>query len=129
LKNLSGALAVNDTFKVFNASSTLGSFSSVVSQTPGQVVTWDVSQVSAGGNGTVKVASAAPAPITATVSGGTLNLSWPAGSIGATLQVQTNSLSSGLGTNWVAVPNSASVNTISIPVNPAAGAVFYRLTF
>jgi hypothetical protein len=127
LKNISGALAVNDTFTLFNASAYSSSFSSVISQTPGQTVTWDTTKLAV--NGTVKVLSVAPLAVVLTnsVSGGNLNLSWPPSQIGATLQSQTNSLNVGLSTNWVAVPGSTATNKISIPINSAAGSVFYRL--
>lgn len=65
--------------------------------------------------------------LTNAVSGGNLTLSWPADHTGWTLQVQTNSLGKGLGTNWVDVPGSTSINTVSIPITTTNGAVFYRL--
>jgi hypothetical protein len=49
--------------------------------------------------------------------------------LGWTLQVQTNSLSSGLGTNWVTVPGSTTVTNVSIPVNASDDSVFYRLMY
>lgn len=70
-----------------------------------------------------------PTNITATVSGNQLVLSWPADHTGWTLEAQTNSLSTGLGTNWVPVANSASVNSITNTVDPKQGAVFYRLIY
>jgi autotransporter-associated beta strand protein len=129
LKNLSGSLAVNDTFKLFDAATYVGSFSSVVSQTLGQTVTWDVSQLAPGGNGTVKVLTAVPipVPITPVVSGTNFNLSWPSNQTGWQLQAQTNSLATGLGTNWVTVPGSTNVNQVTFPINRAQGSVFYRL--
>jgi len=45
------------------------------------------------------------------------------------LQIQTNGLSKGPGTNWAAVPNSQLANQIFIPVNPANGSVFLRLIY
>jgi fibronectin-binding autotransporter adhesin len=47
-----------------------------------------------------------PTNITATVAGGGLTLSWPADHMGWRLEVQTNVLSAGLGTNWVTVEGS-----------------------
>jgi len=44
------------------------------------------------------------------------------------LQTQTNSLSTGLGANWVDVPGSSSVNTEVVPLNPTNPAVFYRMS-
>jgi hypothetical protein len=34
-----------------------------------------------------------------------------------------------LGTNWLTVPGSTNVNQLSIPLNAAAGSIFYRLIY
>jgi hypothetical protein len=65
--------------------------------------------------------------LTSSFGGGTLALTWPLTHLGWTLQVQTNGLATGLGSNWVDVANSATTNQISTPINPASGSVFYRL--
>jgi autotransporter-associated beta strand protein len=70
-----------------------------------------------------------PTNLTATVSGGNLVLSWPADHLGWHLQAQTNSLATGLGANWVDVPNTDSVNAVTNAVNAANAAVFYRITY
>ena len=129
LKNLSGTLAPGDTFTLFTSGAYSGSFSSVSSQTPGQTVTWDVSQLAV--NGTVKVATAVAAPVmlTSAVSGGNLNLSWPANQIGWELQEQSNPLTIGLSTNWVAVPGSTTTNQVSLPVDTTEPSEFFRLVF
>ena len=49
--------------------------------------------------------------------------------IGWRLQVQTNSTSVGLSSNWVDVPGSASVDNVTFTIDPANGAVFYRMIF
>ena len=59
------------------------------------------------------------------VTGNLLDVSWPVA--GGRLQTQTNSLSSGLGTNWVTVAGSTATNHMVFPLNPANGNVFYRL--
>ena len=58
-------------------------------------------------------------------TGNTLDISWPIA--GASLQIQTNTLSAGLGTNWVTLPGSTTTNRIIVPIDPANGTVFYRL--
>ena len=68
-------------------------------------------------------------PMTFSVSSGTLNLAWPSDHLGWTLEVQTNSLSAGLGTNWIPVSNSTTVTNLSIPINTLNGSVFYRLMY
>ena len=129
LTNLAGTLAVNDSFPLFVAGSYHGAFSSVVSDTPGQIVTWDLSQLAV--NGTVKVATAAPTQVTisSVVSGTNLTLSWPANQTGGTLQEQINPVTVGLSTNWVTVPGSTVTNQMTFPIVPTNGTVFFRLLF
>ncbi len=67
--------------------------------------------------------------LTNSVSGTTLSLSWPASNLGYTLQQQTNSLSLGLSTNWVAVPGSASVTSTNVTIDATSPTVFYRLVY
>jgi autotransporter-associated beta strand protein len=62
-------------------------------------------------------------------SGGTLTLSWPSDHTGWQLQSQTNSLNTGLGTNWMNVPNSNVTNQFAAPIVFTNGSVFYRLTY
>ena len=59
------------------------------------------------------------------VGNNTWNLAWPTNA-GWYLQVQTNSLQTGLSTNWVTVPGSESITSTNITINPK-GATFYRL--
>jgi autotransporter-associated beta strand protein len=70
-----------------------------------------------------------PTNITAVVNGNQYTLSWPASHKGWRLQAQTNSLSVGLSDNWATVPGSTTTNQISVPINPANGSVFFRLTY
>jgi hypothetical protein len=73
--------------------------------------------------------SLTPANITREVTGNTIALSWPADHLGWHLQVQTNTWGSGLGTNWVTLPGSELITGTNVTVNPANGAVFYRLVY
>ena len=132
LTNAGAALQVNDTFKLFSASSYAGGFA-LQSATPGQIVTWDTSGLMA--NGTVRVAALNPVvPTTPTniiisVAGNTLTLTWPASYTGWRLESQTNSLTVGLSSNWATVPGSASTNRMEIPITTKDGTVFYRLVY
>jgi 4-phytase/acid phosphatase len=65
-----------------------------------------------------------PTNITASVSGKTLTIAWPADHIGWILQAQTNGLSTG---QWFDLPGSDVVNAVVFPINPANPSVFYRL--
>jgi len=77
-----------------------------------------LSVVSAGPSG--------PGYLTNSITGNVLSLSWPAGQ-GWTLQVQTNSLSTGLGTNWVSLPGSSSQSSTNITIDPTLPTEFFRL--
>jgi len=67
--------------------------------------------------------------LSASVSTNTLTLSWPANYLGWVLQVQTNSLTTGLTTNWVVIPGSSGVTMTNIPLDGTSPAVFYRLMY
>jgi len=70
-----------------------------------------------------------PASIVCQWMAGQLQLSWPADHLGWRLQSQTNSLGSGLGTNWTTVANSTNVDQLNIVISATNGAVFYRLVY
>jgi autotransporter-associated beta strand protein len=67
-----------------------------------------------------------PIPIMFTNNGGTsLTLAWPADHTGWQLQSQTNT--AGLRTNWVNVAGSTATNMVVIPIVRTNACVFYRL--
>ena len=68
-----------------------------------------------------------PTNITVQVTANALQLSWPSDHTGWRLQVQTNDLIQGLGTNWVDVTGATATNQMAFPINPANGSVFYRM--
>lgn len=95
-----------------------------------------VTAAGAGGESTNSLpASAAPLPsnqptaITAQAGNGHLQVSWPQDHLGWILQIQTNNADSGLGTNWVNVPNATATNLVEIPVAATNGNVFLRLVY
>jgi fibronectin type 3 domain-containing protein len=63
------------------------------------------------------------------VSDGQIRLNWPQDHMGWQLQMQTNLLDVGLGTNWMNVPDSTLTNQCSMPINLINGSVFFRLTY
>jgi len=75
----------------------------------------------------VDIASVVQPAMQAAIHGGALQLSWNSSDAPWQLQAQTNSLMSGLGTNWINVPGAETTNQISIPINPSGPNVFYRL--
>jgi autotransporter-associated beta strand protein len=128
--NAGPALQVGDTFQLF-PSAVIGfaAISLPVTDANGYAYTWNTN---IGVNGSISVASASiavnphPGPVQFTLSGRTLALSWPT-NLGWELQEQTNSLATGLGTNWVVVAGSTAVTTTNITVNPTNGSMFFRL--
>src|SRR5579885_1279313 len=73
--------------------------------------------------------SVAVTNISLATGNGQLMLSWPADHIGWRLQVQTNALNTGLGTNWMEVMGSSRTNEVILPVDAVPGGVFYRLVY
>jgi len=73
--------------------------------------------------------STTPTPIVFAVANNQIQLTWPADHIGWKLQVQTNTLVTGLGSNWITLPASASTNQFTMPVNAANDSVFFRLIY
>lgn len=92
-----------------------------------------LSGVNAGGEGTnslevsARPTSFAPTELGLTAVGNQLQLNWPADHTGWQLQGQTNSLGTGLGTNWSNIAGSAETNQIILPADVTNDTVFFRL--
>ncbi|HTV63714.1 MAG TPA: hypothetical protein VMH30_14220, partial [Verrucomicrobiae bacterium] len=123
--NLAGTLAQGDTFTVFTPGASAGNFNTIVGS-PGAGLAYSFTN---GVLNVVKGTAGNSTNITYRVSGNVLTLSWPADHLGWILQMQTNPLSVGLGTNWVNVPNSASETSTNITISPSNPTVFYRLMY
>ncbi|HEX7655100.1 MAG TPA: autotransporter-associated beta strand repeat-containing protein, partial [Verrucomicrobiae bacterium] len=124
-------LAGGDTFTLFSGPVS-GSFSTVTLPTLASTNLYWTNNLAV--NGSISVV----APVTvntsstnvmATISGNTLTLAWPSDHKGWHLQVQTNGLSGGLGTNWITIPGSDTVTSTNIQINPANGSVFFRMVY
>ena len=63
------------------------------------------------------------------ISSGQINLNWPTNHVGWRLQIQTDSLDHGLGTNWTTMDSSISNYQMSLPVSFTNGSVYYRLVY
>jgi len=125
------AIIAGDTFKLFNAGSVSGNFTTIADNSG---ATWSFNPAT--GIATVltppPTVVTTPTNITATVSGSVLTLAWPADHLGWSLQIQTNTLSVGLVTNaasWVTLPGSSSVTSTNMTIDPANGTVFYRMVY
>jgi autotransporter-associated beta strand protein len=119
-------LAVGDTFTLFSQALPNGNNLTIV---PPSGVTF-TNKLATDGSIQVLTAPAIasnPTNITLNVSGNTLTLSWPADHLGWILQVQTNSLATGLSANWSDLADTWLVTATNFTINPAAPTVFYRL--
>jgi alpha-D-xyloside xylohydrolase len=123
------ALAAGDTFTIISAASFNGTFATTNLPPLGSSLTWSNRLSTDGTLAVVSLVSTAPTNLLWSVSGTNLTLSWPADHTGWRLQVQTNSLSVGLGTNWMTVANSTNIHQITIPMNTTNNSVFYRLVY
>lgn len=101
----------------------------ITPKVPGVGLQWDLSNLRTNG-----IIAIIPAPLTqptltnAIVGGTNLSLTWPTTHLGYQLQVQTNTLSVGISTNWSPIVGTESTNGWSVPINTADPAVFYRLS-
>jgi hypothetical protein len=130
LTNISGTLAGNTSYKIFDSPSYLGAFTSIVPATPGPNMFWITNNLAT--TGTISIGSTVntnPTNITAVVSGNTLTLSWPSDHTGWRLQTQTNTVTVGLNTNWVDVAGASATNKVIVTMNPANGSAFYRMVY
>ena len=69
-----------------------------------------------------------PTNLLANVNSGQINLSWPTNYLGWSLQMQTNSLSVGLSTNWFTIPGSSLVTSTNYPLLNG-GTAFFRMFY
>jgi autotransporter-associated beta strand protein len=120
----SGTFTSGQTFTLFSGSGavTSSSFANLVSSSSGVQFSF--------ANGILTVVGVGPsgaAKLTNSITGNILSLSWPAGQ-GWRLECETNSLTAGLGTNWVPVAGASASGT-NITVNPSVPAAFYRLIY
>ena len=122
--NLGPALLAGDKFQFFNLP--VGGFMTVNLPSVGPGLGWANNLAN---NGTMTVVSAAAPSLITQIAGSDLSLTWPADHAGWRLQVQTNSLIEGLGTNWSDVAGSTVTNSMVIPINPTDGSVFFRLSY
>ena len=128
--NLGGTFALGQSYQLFSAVNYSGSFSATnLPVLSGLAWNWNPA------SGTLSVISGVatnPTNLTATVSSGSLKLSWPADHTGWRLLVQTNHLLTGISSNtndWGTVAGSAATNQVSLPIDSTKPTEFYRLAY
>lgn len=131
--NVGGTLVAGDKFQLFSRPVS-GGFASVqlpATDASGATYTWENNL---GLDGSIRVLTATGGiPTTPTnlvvdvITPGTITVSWPPYYVGWALEAQTNTLDVGLSTNWVRIPASTTTSTLEFPIDPAHGAVFFRM--
>jgi len=122
--NLGGALSQGETFTVFSAASAANDFTNVTGNA-GNGLRFVFNPWS----GVLSVAGSLPSSptnVSYSINGGQMKVTWPANYTGWILQAQTNPVTVGISTNWVDVPGTASLDTMSFPIS-VTNCVFFRM--
>ena len=127
--NVGASLQAGDTFQLFSAPAYGGAFAVTNLPALGSGLAWSNSLPVNGSLSVVATVSLVPTNITFAVTGTAMTLSWPADHTGWRLQVQTNDMANGLGTNWIDVAGATTTNSVGVLMDPNNGSVFYRLVF
>ena len=126
--NSGNPLVAGDTFTLFSAGGGIsGTFAATNLPALDTGLVW--TNTPSGTWSVLSTVNLNPTNIVTTVSGSLLTFTWPSDHTGWTLQVQTNNLASGLGTNWIDWPytDSTVTNSVSVNIDPNAPTVFFRL--
>jgi autotransporter-associated beta strand protein len=121
---LAGTLGLGQSYPLFSATTYTGSFAATNLPALGGSLKWSWTPA----NGTLSVVSAMasyPTNLTAVVSGGNLNLSWPATHLG--WFAQSNVVNVALSNFWFDIPGSQTATNLTVPINPALPQAYYRL--
>jgi hypothetical protein len=94
---------------------------------PGLGLAWDTSNLITNGVLSIKTLPSTSTNIMVSITTNLWELAWPAEYRGWRLQGQTNNIAIGISNNWGTVPNSHLTNRVFMRMNPANGAVFWRL--
>ena len=110
--NLGPALKAGKSFRLFSKPLINGGTFAVLQPAPGAGLAWTNKLAVDGSLAVYALVATNPTAITSSLNGNQLTLSWPAGHTGWRLQVQTNAVTQGLGSNWVDVPDSTTTNLL-----------------
>ena len=119
VSNLGPALTVGDKFVVFSEACSNGATVTIDSAAG---YSFNNNLATDGSISVATVPSLTPPTLGYVNSGNRLTFTWTGTGI---LQVQTNALNVGLGTNWVAYPNGT--NGVSVPLDSTKSSVFFRV--
>jgi hypothetical protein len=126
ITNLGPDLVSGDSFQLFTKPLSNGKVLTLNPFRPGPGLAW-VNSLDV--DGTLAVVAMGRPSLSASLGDNGLILTWPSNWLGCTLQMQTNPIGLGLGTNWVNVSSSISVNCLTNSLDPTWGSVFYRLIY
>ena len=131
--NFGSALTAGETFYLFSKPVLNGGALTIAGG--GADVVW-TNSLSADGSITVlsvtPPVSTTPFAITNVLTGGTLQLSWPADHVGWRLLEQTNNVAAGVSSapaDWGVVAGSAVTNLVNITVDPTQPGAYYRMVY
>ena len=127
--NLGGMLAAGDSFKLFDSGSYGGNFTSLTLPPLTGNLVWTNRLATDGTIAVISPVNTTPTNITFSVIGNSLQLIWPSDHIGWRLEAQTNTLATGLATNWFTVSDSSATNQMEFPISTVDGSVFFRLVY
>jgi hypothetical protein len=116
VSNLGPALVAGDKFTVFSKACSDGAAVTIIPPAGYTLVN------NLAVDGSISVTPAEPPTLSVAQSGGNLTFTWTGS---GSLEWQTNSLSTGLGTNWVAYPDGT--NGVVVPIDVSQGSVFFRV--
>jgi autotransporter-associated beta strand protein len=128
VNNIGGTLVAGNSFQLFGGANS-GTFSTLNLPVLGAGLGWSNSLAANGSLTVVATVNPNPTNFTFVINGSNLELTWPADHTGWRLQAQTNNIATGLSGNWVDIAGTASDNHYTNTINPANGAVFYRMVY
>jgi len=131
LTNLGPALALGDTFKLFNKP-VPGAGALNVQPMPGNGLGWTNNLAVDGTISIVPGVYTNATNITYSINGNSLLLSWPADHLGWRLLLQTNNLATGVSldpNDWDTVPGSTNLTSINLTIDPTLPAEFFQLVY
>jgi hypothetical protein len=124
--NLAGALGPGDSFQLFSASNRIGAFTTLSLPALAAGYAWTNRLLLDGSIAVVALPITPPQLHFIMTESNTLRFDWTNFAANFRLQAQTNSLATGLGTNWFEYPGGTGP-PVNVSMRSLPGAVFFRL--